>query len=564
MRKEMKQLLHLIVGTAVVLNAGTCVILAEEGFKPGGEPPAGSPPEGGAPGGMPGGEAPGGAPGGGGQAVDSWSSVTEFTADTEESDGTYTSEGSEENAVLVSGGTVTLTNPTVLRSNSTDRGGDDASFYGVGAAVLNTGGTLYVSGGTIDTEANGAAGIFSYSDGVTYAADTVIRTEGNTSGGIHAAGGGTLYAYNIDAETQGESSAAIRSDRGGGTIVVDGGRYVTNGTGSPAVYVTADITVHDAELTANASEGICVEGLNTLRLFDCDLTSSMQDLDVNDHTWSVILYQSMSGDSEIGTSEFYMKDGSLYSSNGGLFYTTNTSSKFYIENVEIIQAEDAEYFLQATGNNNSRGWGTSGQNGADTDFTAVMQVMNGNVIWDSISELDFWMIGGSELHGAVIQDESYAGSGGDGYAAVYIDETSAWYVTGDSRVSKLVNDGLIVDEQNRNVTVVGTDGTVYLEGTSDYTVTVDEYSEGVVPTEASAGCNWEDYAVELPAQLSEETAAEEASEPETTAAVETAVPETAEPVAETQETKASFPVLPVIAGAAVLAGLAVLALRKKK
>lgn len=560
----MKQLLHLIVGTAVVLNAGTCVILAEDGFKPGGEPPAGSPPEGGAPGGMPGGEAPGGAPGGGGQAVDSWSAVTEFTADTEESDDTYTSEGSEENAVLVSGGTVTLNNPTVLRSNSTDRGGDDASFYGVGAAVLNTGGTLYVSGGTIDTEANGAAGIFSYSDGVTYAADTVIRTEGDTSGGIHAAGGGTLYAYNIDAETQGESSAAIRSDRGGGTIVVDGGRYVTNGTGSPAVYVTADITVHDAELTANASEGICIEGLNTLRLFDCDLTSSMQDLDVNDHTWSVILYQSMSGDSEIGTSEFYMKDGSLYSTNGGLFYTTNTSSKFYLENVEIIQAEDAEYFLQATGNTNSRGWGTSGQNGADTEFTAVMQVMNGNVIWDSISELDFWMIGGSELHGAVIQDESYAGSGGDGYAAVYIDETSAWYVTGDSRVSKLVNDGLIVDEQNRNVTVVGTDGTVYLEGTSDYTVTVDEYSEGVVPTEASTGCNWEDYAVELPAQLSDETAAEEASEPETTAAVETAVPGTAEPVTDTQETNASFPVLPVIAGAAVIAGLAVLVLRKKK
>lgn len=35
---------------------------------------------------------------------------------------------------------------------------------------------------------------------------------------------------------------------------------VTNGTGSPAVYCTADIQVSDAVLTANASEGVVVEG----------------------------------------------------------------------------------------------------------------------------------------------------------------------------------------------------------------------------------------------------------------------------------------------------------------
>lgn len=125
-------------------------------------------------------------------------------------------------------------------------------------------------------------------------------------------------------ETDGESSAAIRSDRGSGTMVVDGGSYTSNGVGSPAIYSAADITVNNAQLAATGSEAICIEGLNTIRLFDCDLSGNMLDLSQNDCTWNVILYQSMSGDSEIGNSTFEMVGGSLTAGNGGMFYTTNT------------------------------------------------------------------------------------------------------------------------------------------------------------------------------------------------------------------------------------------------
>lgn len=83
------------------------------------------------------------------------------------------------------------------------------------------------------------------------------------------AGGGTLYGWNLTAETNGTSSAAVRSDRGGGTMVLDGGSYTSNGSDSPAVYCTADIAIHDADLTANGAEAVCIEGLNTLRLYDC-------------------------------------------------------------------------------------------------------------------------------------------------------------------------------------------------------------------------------------------------------------------------------------------------------
>ena len=522
-----------------------------------GERPDGMPGE--KPDGMPG----DGMPGGGGEAVSEWNSVTEYSEDTETTGTVYESTGTDGNAVHVSGGTAVLNDPVVTRTSAESTGGDSASFYGVGAAVLTTGGTAVINGGTITTDANGAAGVFSYSDGVSYIADTVIRTSGNTAGGIHAAGGGTVYAWNVDAETQGESSAAIRSDRGGGTIVADGGSYVTNGEGSPAVYVTADITVNDAVLTANGSEAVCIEGKNTLRLFDCDLTSSMKDLSQNDHTWSIILYQSMSGDSEEGNSAFYMIDGTLTSTNGGLFYTTNTQSEFYLENVEITAADDCEYFLMVTGNNNQRGWGTVGANGADTDFTAVNQKMNGNVIWDSVSNLDFYITENSVLTGAVINDETYAGQGGDGYASMYLDESSVWVVTGDSRLTNLYNEGTITDADGNTVSVVGTDGTEYVSGTSDYTITVDHYSSEADLSGATAGVDYSDYTVE-PAELLKVLSADTAEVKE----AETAVGEQTEETADMEEAETGTSAVRVIAmiAAAVavllLAGLLITILRK--
>ena len=52
-------------------------------------------------------------------------------------------------------------------------------------------------------------------------------------------------------------------------------------------------------------------------------------------------------------------------------------------------------------------------------FTGISQDMQGDVIWDSISDLDFYLTEGSTLTGAVLDDESYAGEGGDGYCNVY-------------------------------------------------------------------------------------------------------------------------------------------------
>ena len=446
--------------------------------KPDGDMQGGQPPE------MPGGQGPmddhgqggpmGGGPGGQGKP-ESYDAVYEITEDAELTDA-IESTGTDENAVLVTGGTLKLSDAAVVRASEGSTGGDNASFYGVGAAVLVTGGEADVTDSIIDTKANGGAGVFAYGEGVARVSDTEIETSGNTSGGIHVAGGGTLYAENLDVLTHGESSAAIRSDRGGGTMEVTGGSYMTTGTGSPAVYVTADISVADAMLAASNSEALCLEGRNSVSLTNCELSGSMQDLEINDNTWTVILYQSMSGDAEVGEGRFEMIGGKLNSTNGGLFYTTNTDSVFVISGVEIEAAEDSEYFLRCTGNANGRGWGTSGNNGANCRFTAIGQQMQGDVIWDSISNLSLYVTTDSALSGAVIDDECCAGAGGDGSCDLYIDESSSWIVTGDSAVTNLHCAGTIADAEGNAVAIVGTDGTVYAEGSSAHTITVSAYS----------------------------------------------------------------------------------------
>ena len=436
-------------------------------------------------------------------AVESYDALQEFTEDTDVSKETYASTGTDENAIHIYGGAnVTLEDITASRDSDNSTGGDASSFYGVGADLLVSDGAAYINGGEFTTDAKGGAGIFAYDGGTAYVSNARILTTQDTSGGVHAAGGGALYAWNLEVETSGESSAAIRSDRGGGTMVIDGGKYVSNGTGSPAVYCTADIAINESELVANNSEGICIEGKNTLRLYDCSLTGNMSDDSQNDCTWNVIVYQSMSGDSEIGNSTFHMVGGSLTAQNGGLLYTTNTECTMLLSNVDITYAGDSEFFLRCTGNQNARGWGEAGSNGSQCRFTADSQEMEGDVIYDSISTLDFYMTNESTLEGAFVDDETYAGAGGGGYCNVYVDADSAWIVTKDSTVTALYSEGAIRDAQGNSVSVIGTDGTVYVNGNSEYTITVTSYETKADMSGAETTSSFSEYKAEKPEALS--------------------------------------------------------------
>lgn len=450
----------------------------ESGTPP--EPPAGGAPMGQPPEkpdgmlGIPDGPGGPGGPGGMAQRPKSYAAVKTLDADATLTEAEIISEGQDENALHVSAGSVVLKGATISRESADSTGGDAASFYGVGAAVLVTGGSAEIDDAVIVTECAGGAGVFALGEGVATVKNSLIATTGDTSGGIHVAGGGTLRAENLTVTTEGASSAAIRSDRGGGTMTVEGGSYTSHGTGSPAVYVTADIAIRNAELTATGSEALCLEGKNTVTLENCVLSGDMPDLEQNDNTWTVILYQSMSGDSEIGEGSFTMRGGRLLSGNGGLLYTTNTKSVFTLENVEIEAADDCEYFLRCTGNRNARIWGREGENGADCTLNAAAQQLPGDIVWDSASTLTMSLTDGSVLTGAIVQDNACAGSATRGRCTLDLDASSRWIVTGNSFLTSLAGAGQVVDEEGKTVTIQTEEGEILVQGDSHFVVTVEE------------------------------------------------------------------------------------------
>ena len=242
---------------------------------------------------------------GGGQSFGGSGEVTQGTAATTISeDGTYsgesyTSTGDDENALRVDGATVTLDGVTVDKSAGATSNTEDGDFYGMNAALLAmNGATVTIKNATVTSSAQNGNGVFSYGSGTTVnISDSTITTTADNSGGIQTTGGGTTNASNLVVETSGNSSAAIRSDHGGGTVNVSGGAYTSNGYNSPAVYSTADITVKNANLTANNSEALVIEGKNSITLEDCYVTGNMSDTkgtSSSENVHNVMIYQSMS------------------------------------------------------------------------------------------------------------------------------------------------------------------------------------------------------------------------------------------------------------------------------
>lgn len=369
----------------------------------------------------------------------------------------------DENALRIDNATVTLDGITVDKSAGATSSTENGDFYGVNAALLATNGaTVTIKNANVASSAQNGNGVFSYGSGTTVnISDSTITTTADNSGGIQTTGGGTTNASNLTVDTFGNSSAAIRSDRGGGTVNVDGGSYTSNGYNSPAVYSTAAITVKNAPLTANNSEALVIEGQNSIDLEDCTVSDNMSDTkgtssDENVH--NVMIYQSMSGDADVGTSSFSMTGGNLTSNNGDMFYITNTDCTLSLSGVDIVNKDSDAYLMNITGNSASHGWGTAGANGAQVTFTADDQTLEGDIRVDSISTLNMTLSGNSTFTGTINIDENEEGGEAvSDNAVVTIEEGSTWTLTGDCTITSLTNNGTI---NFNGYTITLADGTV--------------------------------------------------------------------------------------------------------
>ncbi|MCI8410580.1 MAG: hypothetical protein HFJ09_15175 [Lachnospiraceae bacterium] len=379
---------------------------------------------------------------GGSDEVTNGTSANTITEEKTVNGESYTSDGDDENALRVDGTGAVLKNITVKKTKGNSSNTENGDFYGqnAGLLVLN-GSTATIEGGTFQTSAVNGNAVFSYGEGTTVnISDATIRTTQNNSGGIQTTGGATMNAANLDVQTEGNSSAAIRSDRGGGTVKVTKGKYVTNGTGSPAIYCTADISVEEATLLANASEGVVVEGKNSVSLKNCDITGNMNNTyngDSDENIHCIMIYQSMSGDAAVGEADFDAEGGSITSKAGDLFYITNTDCTISLKDVKLTLANDI--FLRVEGNSSSRGWGTEGSNGGDVTLTADSQKIEGNILVDDISSLKLSMSNGTNYKGSINPD------GTSGEVEVTLDNGSTWTLTGDSYITGFHGDTSNID-----------------------------------------------------------------------------------------------------------------------
>ena len=288
-----------------------------------------------------------------------YSAVKEITESVDIDGGEFSSTNVDENAISVSGDiAATIANISVAKTGDSD-GGDNTSFYGTNSVIIAKGGaTLTIKNANITTDATGANGVFSYgglaitnnssSDGTTVnISDSIITTIKDNSGGLMTTGGGIMNAENLTITTAGTSNAAIRSDRGGGTVTVNKGTYKPTGKGSPAIYSTADITVKNATLVATASEGVVIEGKNSVTLENVELTDTNNTLNGQSTTYkNIFLYQSMSGDAASGEAVFTAKDSTIITNQGDSFYVTNTTATIDLENNKIVNNDATGNFLR--------------------------------------------------------------------------------------------------------------------------------------------------------------------------------------------------------------------------
>ena len=290
-----------------------------------------------------------------------------------------------------------------------------------------------------------------------------ITTYSDKSRGLDATYNGIINAKNVLINTNGQSCAALATDRGEGEVHVAGSELNTgvskeSGRGSPIIYSTGNITVEDSNGTAFVSQIACIEGKNSIELTNCDLSGAAcgnreengEFVDLG----GVFIYQSMSGDADVGTSIFTAKDSTLSIEEDSNYYAT--APMFHVTNTKAIVNLDGTalnfgsgILLDVSGQNQ---WGTVGSNGGDLVFNANKEILDGDVIVDSISSLNMTLSETSYV-GAINPADDF------GDTHLVIDSGSDWTLDGDSHLSSLENNGEIYYEGH----TLYVDGVAYTE-----------------------------------------------------------------------------------------------------
>jgi hypothetical protein len=345
----------------------------------------------------------------------------------------------DQSVVYITKSGISITNSNLKKSSGDSSKTENSEFYGVNAAVLVQGGGVTIIGGTISTSAKGANAIVATNKGTVAISDaTITSTSSGSARGLHATFGGSISASKVTISTKGGSCATLATDRGEGKVTCTECDLSTEGAGSPIIYSTGEITISNTKGTSTGAQMVVVEGKNTASVLDnselkCNAIGNRNNID----NCGVMLYQSMSGDANTGTSTFNCKNSkmeilsssSLYSS-APMFFVTNTESIINIENCSFQYG--SKIFLSAQG---TSAWGNSGSNGGVVTLNLKNQNIEGDFVVDAYSGLTIKLTESSTLKGKINNGKTAA------KIEIIIDSTSSIELTGDSYYTSLTNSG---------------------------------------------------------------------------------------------------------------------------
>ena len=350
------------------------------------------------------------------------------------SSATKTSTTSGTSAVYITSSGITITNSDISKSGDYSGSTEDTEFYGVNAAVLVQGGGLTITGGTITTSAKGGNGLVATNSGTVTISGTTITSTGSASArGLHSTYGGSITATSVTVSSTGGSCATLATDRGEGTVTCTGCTLTTSGSGSPLIYSTGEITVSGTTGTANAAQAIVVEGKNSATIKSSStLKCSASDNGRNDEC-GILIYQSMSGDADTGTSSFNCEsstieilENSSHYETAPMFYITNTKANIALSGCTFTYGSGT--FLKAE----EGSWGTSGSNGGTVTLTLTNQDIIGDIVVGSSSSLTIKLIS-STIKGTINGDKTAS------KLSITLDSDSKITLTGNSYYTSLTN-----------------------------------------------------------------------------------------------------------------------------
>ena len=349
----------------------------------------------------------------------------------------YTTSNADESVILVeNGGNATIDGATVTKSGGDSSNTENSEFYGVNSGILVTkNSTATIKNATISTNAKGSNAVFSTGeDSKIYISGSTITTTGSSSSrGLDATYGGYIEADNVNITTQGGSCATLATDRGEGTIIAKNSKLETNGTGSPVIYSTGNISIENTEGTANGSQMVVIEGKNSATVTNSTLTASATGNRGDTDQAGIMIYQSMSGDAGEGTGTFSATNSNLsiqtnskYYKTAPMFFVTNTDAIVNLTNTKLSFGSNILVSCKGTSE-----WGKSGSNGGNLTLNATNQTLTGDIEIDNISTLAMNLTASSIYEGTINADNSAKS------ISLKLDSSSKITLTGDSYVSSL-------------------------------------------------------------------------------------------------------------------------------